>query len=171
MLAQSCLDEFNIFNRSNVTVLQLALLLRTYRHLAPEEGDGPDGGDSIVLTSTLVSMATNLGLNREPDESITSKRECNLFRKLAIHLKNLDTTECVSFGTPSGVDRRYFDIKCPFYALDNSNLIDTENEREVISAYMNSGLIYKQLEETYNYAIDQHFKNKLLKKYLVECIV
>lgn len=154
VLAQSCLDEFNIFNRSNVTVLQLALLLRTYRHLAPEEGDGPDGGDSIVLTSTLVSMATNLGLNREPDESITSKRECNLFRKLAIHLKNLDTTECVSFGTPSGVDRRYFDIKCPFYALDNSNLIDTENEREVISAYMNSGLIYKQLEETYNYAID-----------------
>ncbi|KAK6457691.1 fungal transcriptional regulatory protein [Scheffersomyces xylosifermentans] len=152
-LAQKCLDEFNIFERSNVTVLQLALLLRTYRHLAPEEQDGLDGGGSMVLTATLVSMASNLGLSRDPDDSMT-KRECNLFRKLAVHMKSLDATECVSCGTPSCVSRRYIDINCPSYELDNSNLIDTEYEKEIISSYMQSGMVFRHLVDFYDAVVD-----------------
>ncbi|KAK6461751.1 fungal transcriptional regulatory protein [Scheffersomyces coipomensis] len=152
IIAQKCLDEFNIFERTNVKVLQLAILLRTYRHLAPEEGDGPDGGDSQVLTSTLVNMATNLGINREPKS--LDKRDKNLFRKLAIHLRNLDSSEFLCYGTPRSINNRYFDIQCPFHESNSSNLIDTDLEYEVIEAYDVIGLKFKLLSDLYDLIID-----------------
>ncbi|KAK6201089.1 fungal transcriptional regulatory protein [Scheffersomyces amazonensis] len=158
IMAQKCLDEFNIFQRTSVAVLQLAILLRTYRHIAPEEGDGPDGADSQVLTATLISMASNLGVSRTSSTnskaSTLNERQDSLFRKLGVHLCNLNATECLSFGTPSGLNQQFFDIQCPIFDSSASNLIDTDLEKKVISAYIHTGDMFGKLDELYHDIID-----------------
>ncbi|KAK6461753.1 fungal transcriptional regulatory protein [Scheffersomyces coipomensis] len=152
-LSQKCLERFDMFERSSIIVFQLALLLRTYRHLAPEQGDTPDGAYAQIFTSTLVSMANNLGLNREPSESESSEQD-NLFRKLIFHLKELDSFESVSYGTPTCFNLRFFDVKQPEFDAVTSNLIDIQLEREVISTYTKVSSIYESLIAIYDLAIN-----------------
>ena len=56
-VAQACYQHLQRLGKITLPLLQCAIYLRAYRTLAPEEGDGIDGGDSLVQHSSLVSMS------------------------------------------------------------------------------------------------------------------
>ncbi|KAK6201087.1 fungal transcriptional regulatory protein [Scheffersomyces amazonensis] len=150
-LAKEYLNEFDMFERTSIYVFQLALFLRTYKHFAPDEGDTPDGCYVQVLTSTLVSIANNLGINRECSHDVTER---GLFRKMFIHLNGLDSFESLTFGTPTSINYRFIENKFAKFDPLTSNLVDIRLEQEIISAYDNLVEVHDLLTEIYTLTIN-----------------
>lgn len=136
-VAQLCLDQFQVFRKTNFTVMQLTLYLRLYHTYAPEDGDGADGGDSQVLNAVLVQMAYSLGLNREPDEQCKDLKINNLSRKIWNYLVMSDTFLGYSFGNPLVTGEIYFDTKLPFTVAGGENIIDKDRDRLINDRYYN----------------------------------
>lgn len=130
-LAQLCLDQFDIFRRTSVVVLQLALIMRIYHMFAPEDGDGVDGGDSHMLTAVCVLSGYSMGLNREPvdtGDDYNDAKTNNLMRKLWFFTRMIDLNQGYNYGFPLAIDDEFSDIKCPFYRPGNSNSLDIRME-------------------------------------------
>lgn len=137
-IAQSCLDLFQIYRKTNLTVLLLALFLRVYRTFAPEDGDGADGGDLQVFGAMLIQMAYSLGLHREPDKfnDVCNNPKLNhLGRKVFQYLILLDIHQSYNHGTPISVDPSSHDVKMPFYDPESCNIKNKELDKIVTENY------------------------------------
>ncbi|KAK6459562.1 fungal transcriptional regulatory protein [Scheffersomyces xylosifermentans] len=137
-MAQICLHQFQLLRKVSLPILQCALYLRLYHTLAPEDGDGLDGGDSQIFKGMLVQMCYSLGLNREPDnykDSLTDEKTNHLGRKIWYHLVISDFIQAFTFGNPLTTNSMYYDTVPPFINVDNSNLKDTELEGAVTNCF------------------------------------
>ncbi|CAI5760032.1 unnamed protein product [Candida verbasci] len=131
-MAQLCLEQFEIYRKTNLIVLQCTFLLRLYRMFAPEDGDGADGGDSQTFNGMLIQMSYNLGLNREPSQDLKID---NIIRKTWFFLIICDLIQGYQFGNPLNIDEKYYDTKLPFYLHGNENILNIEMEKYVIGTF------------------------------------
>ncbi|CUM68357.1 uncharacterized protein PRCAT00006079001 [Priceomyces carsonii] len=148
-MADLCLKQFNLCEKSNLIIFQFAFMTRLYRVFSPEDGDGSDGSDSQVSTGMLVHMAYSIGLNRDPDnfpEQTFDKKTNNLGRKLWFFLVIVDLLQSYFYGNPSTIDAKYFDTKLPYYVAGNENVNDVEIEKNVISTFRYFEAYYKHLK-------------------------
>lgn len=141
-LSQICIDHFDIFKRTNMTVLQYMTLLRVYYQFSPENGDGYDGGVSHVLPSMCVLIAYCMGLNREPsnfDDVCNDAKMNNITRKLWFFIKIADLTQAYQFGFPMLIDYNFNDVRLPYYRPGNSNVLDANLERDLCDTLSGMG--------------------------------
>lgn len=147
-LAQLCLDQFDIYRRTNITVLQCAVMMRIYHMFAPEDGDGSDGGESHVFNAVCLQTAYCMGLNREPnnfDDVCNDEKVNNLSRKLWYFLKMMDMNLGHQYGLPLLVDDNYNDVSVPFYTPGNSNVYDANMERAVCHGLSAAEITFKDV--------------------------
>ncbi|PVH17829.1 uncharacterized protein CXQ87_000727 [Candidozyma duobushaemuli] len=148
-LSQVCIDQFDLFKRTNMTVLQYMALLRVYYQFAPEHGDGYDGGVSHVLPSMCVSIAYCMGLNREPgnfDDVCNDAKMNNITRKLWFFIKLADLTQAYQFGFPMLIDNNFNDVRLPYYRPGNSNILDANLERDLCDTLAGMGPFLDKLK-------------------------
>lgn len=141
-LSQICIDQFDIFKRTNMKVLQYMTLLRVYYQFSPEHGDGYDGGVSHVLPSMCVLIAYCMGLNREPsnfDDVCNDAKMNNITRKLWFFIKIADLTQAYQFGFPMLIDSNFNDVRLPYYRPGNSNVLDANLERDLCDTLARMG--------------------------------
>ncbi|EGW31656.1 uncharacterized protein SPAPADRAFT_72420 [Spathaspora passalidarum NRRL Y-27907] len=141
IVANCCLSQFEILQKTSFPVLQLALYLRIYHTYAPEDGGGPDGGESQTLTAVIIQMAYSLGLHRDPDnfnDVLNDKRQNHLMRKIWHHLVLSDIHNCYTFGIPPAIDPDSYDTKIPFHEEGNENLKDKTLDRFTTACYFPS---------------------------------
>lgn len=137
-MARLCMDQFDLFRKSNLVILQCALFMRMYNMCSPEDGDGVDGGDSQIFNGTLVQIAYSIGINREPskfEEFNETPKTNNLIRKIWYYLVSCDLTAAHQHGNPIGISDHYYDTEVPFYQPGNENCNNIEIEKNVISTY------------------------------------
>lgn len=136
-VANSCIQCFHFRRKSNLSVFQAILYMRFYRNIAPEEGDGIDGGDSQVGTALLVQMAISLGLNREPDllDVCNDEKINHLGRKIWAALISADFVYCLSVGNPTSIHPQHHDVSEPFLTSKNSNIQDIEMESVITQTF------------------------------------
>lgn len=144
-LAQECLNKFNLLRNINLGILQLSLYIRIYNSVAPEEGDGADGGDARIFTGLLLQMAIVLGLNREPDnypEDFIEKRANNIGRKIWYFLLLQDLHNTMAIGLPliSRVD--WFDTKLPYFDQGSQNIRNSDLEKQVVNCFIKIRYVY-----------------------------
>jgi hypothetical protein len=137
-VAQQCLEQFNLTRGINIAILQLTLFTRIYHMFAPEDGDGMDGGDSMVMNAMLIQMARSLGLHREPDlfpDQCNDARTNNLGRKIWYYLVVIDYNRSLHDGSNCNILPNSFDTKVPYYTLENSNTEQHENEKVAVKCF------------------------------------
>lgn len=137
-LARSCLNEFQLFHRTSLEVLQLALFMKLYMFSAPENPEGPFKNQFQIYNGVLIQMGYSIGLNREPDNFPDILNDCkinNVRRKIWYHLSHMDINHSVAFGSPYLTSERFVDTKFPFSDSNNSNCM-TENMDTLIVASM-----------------------------------
>nr|QEO75699.1 MRR1 [Candida tropicalis] len=136
--AHLCLNQFDIFRKAAMSVLQLAFYLQLYHVFAPEDGDDGDGADTYALNAMIVQMAYSLGLNRDPDnfpDVLNNKRENNMGRKIWHFMILTDIHHSYSFGNPRTICDQYFDTKLPFVEEGAENLRDKKLDNFVTSNF------------------------------------
>ncbi|GEQ69060.1 hypothetical protein JCM33374_g2731 [Metschnikowia sp. JCM 33374] len=147
-IAQLCLDQYDLYQRTNLTVLQCAVLIRAYFSIAPEEGDSADGHESNVFNVMCLQTAYCMGLNREPNKihnhSINPSRD-NLSRKLWFFIKLMDMKSSYHFGFPLMADENYTDSEVPFYSPGSSNVADESVEKGVCEILQLIDYLYSQM--------------------------
>ncbi|CAK9442379.1 uncharacterized protein LODBEIA_P61220 [Lodderomyces beijingensis] len=151
-VAQLCLDQFNIARSASITLLQLALMMRIYHSLAPEDGDGIDGGDARVANAVLIQMAISIGLHRDPDyfhESYKDERRDNLGRKLWFFLLIQDLNYALASGSRMTLGPDDFDTKPPFYKPGNQNVRDVELEKIASSCFPDFDVVYGSMTKLF----------------------
>lgn len=148
-MAQLCLDQFELLRKTNLVVLQCALIMRLYHIFSPEDGDGADGGDSQIYSGMLIQMAYSMGLNREPDnfpEACNDEKVNNIGRKIWLFLALGDFNQAYSYGNPLCIDDKYVDTKLPYYKPGNENILDIELEKNVVSTFAYFSKFYEKLK-------------------------
>lgn len=149
-LAKLCLEQFDLYRRTNLAVLQCAIFMRVYHVFAPEDGDGADGGVSHVFNSMCVQIAYSMGINREPtvlEGVCNDERVNNICRKIWFYLKVLDTSQAYQYGFPLLIDEDYADTLLPFYKPGGSNLLDVNMESFVCEHLHNSSALAHELRQ------------------------
>lgn len=135
-ITKSCLNQFQVLRKINLTILQCTFFLRLYHMYAPDEGDGADGGDSQIFNGMLVQMAYSIGLNREPDnftDGEVDKKVNNVGRKIWYQLVISDFVISGTFGNPLSSRDIYYDTKIPFHEEGNSNLVNQSLEESILA--------------------------------------
>ena len=148
-MAQLCLDQFELLRKTNLVILQCALIMRLYHMFSPEDGDGADGGDSQIYSGMLIQMAYSMGLNREPDnfsEACNDEKVNNIGRKIWLFLALGDFNQAYSYGNPLCIDGKYVDTKLPYYKPGNANILDIELEKNVVSTFAYFSKFYEKLK-------------------------
>lgn len=145
-IAQECLDQFNLFRKPSVPVLQLAFYMKLYHTYAPEDGDGADGGDASGMLALLTQMAVSLGFHREPDtymdSNATPQPSNNIGRKIWHYLVLNDLHLGYTFGTPIGIARGCYDTKVPFYRNGEESLVNKELDKFVTTSLFRGAILY-----------------------------
>lgn len=169
-LAQICLDQFDLYRRTNLTVLQCAVFMRIYHLFSPEEGDGSDGGNSHVFNGMCLQMAFSMGLNREPSkfDSQADGKVNNLGRKLWFFLKLMDMNQSSHYGFPLAVDDNYNDVLVPYYRPGNANVMDVNMEKALCETLQGANEINLQLREILRLTLSM--KHKMKMKDLTEMV-
>ncbi|KAG7661101.1 uncharacterized protein J8A68_005392 [[Candida] subhashii] len=123
-LARNCMTKFQLFQKTNLTILQFAMLMRVYFYLAPEDPEGPDRNQFQIYNGTLIQMAHAIGLNRDPEKihGSTDVKANNIKRKMWHYLVYLDVFQGISYGGPLSTDLQYSDTKFPFAEEGNTNI-------------------------------------------------
>lgn len=159
--SNDCLNQFSLFASTSLSIYQLTMMTRFYRIYSPENGDGPDHGDSQVFISTLFQMAYSLGLNRDPDMLDRDEKTKNLCRKMWYSLLVFDLNHSLEFGDPLNVNKFTFDTRIPTYIEGNSNLIDAQREQEILNGYQILNVVYEPLTHFLNELLDVNGQMKL----------
>ncbi|EMG48507.1 hypothetical protein G210_0908 [Candida maltosa Xu316] len=129
-LASDCFWKFGIYQKSCLPIMQLALMLRVYFFVCPEDPDGPDRNKFQICTGLLVQIAYSIGLNREPTKlGLTDVKTNNIRRKIWHELVYLDLNQGAFYGTPTSIRPQFCDTKFPFYEEGNSNMKATFFDR------------------------------------------
>lgn len=129
---ESCLNEFRLLKRCQLSVLQCALLLEEYQKVDSFQSFGES--DSHIYTGLLIQMATTIGLNRDPafgGESNNSKNDL-LRRKIWYGLIAGDNHQYMQTGIPPSIYPDHYDTKLPWFDEKVSNIADLELERVTI---------------------------------------
>lgn len=136
-VAQACYHHLQRLGKITLPLLQCAIYLRAYRTLAPEEGDGIDGGDSLVQHSSLVSMSYVLGLNRDPDKIsyISDAKVKHLYRKIWYYCLMQEYTLAHTYGTPLFIRPESYDTKRPYFSLEGAGCRDLEVEKSSLAVF------------------------------------
>ncbi|KAK6204764.1 fungal transcriptional regulatory protein [Scheffersomyces amazonensis] len=142
-LAQSCLHQFHLMGKLSMPIMTLAIWIRIYHRIAPEEGEGLDGGDFQIYNGMLIQMAYSMGLNREPQKDLENEKANNLGRKIWYFLCANDSIGAFTYGNPLTTNTMYYDTKLPFYTEENTNLQDQELERATITLFKYSEALVK----------------------------
>lgn len=124
--ARTCLNEYQVFNRSNLVVLQLLVFMRIYMELSPEDSEGPARDLYQVNNGVLLQMAYSIGLNREPDkmeDALEDPRINNVRRKIWTFIQFRDVVSSLKFGSPFISAAFASDTKFPFLDDTNSNCL------------------------------------------------
>ncbi|SGZ53052.1 CIC11C00000001494 [Sungouiella intermedia] len=166
-LAQICLDQFDLYRRTDLVVLQCAVFMRIYHLFSPEEGDGSDGGNSHVFNSMCLQIAFSMGLNREPTkfESLREdEKKNNIGRKIWFFLKLMDMNHSFQYGFPLVVDDNYNDVLVPYYRPGNSNVLDANMERAICETLHLADILNTQIREIllHSLSIKENMKMKEL---------
>ncbi|CDR37051.1 CYFA0S01e06810g1_1 [Cyberlindnera fabianii] len=131
-VAQMCLNQFRLLRRGAIPLLQCALFMRYYHKLAPEDGDGSDGGDSEVFLGMLLQMANSIGLNRDLSHVHllqTNQRLSNVWRFIWYEIVTLDLYQSLTRGNPILVDENSFDTKIPIWS-EEANITTHKDVRK-----------------------------------------
>ncbi|WEJ95327.1 Citrinin biosynthesis cluster MFS transporter mrr1 [Yamadazyma tenuis] len=145
VIAQECLDQFNLYRQPTFPVLSLALYTRLYHTYAPEDGDGADGGGSSGMLALLIKMAVSLGCNREPDNLPNMDRVSpmnNVTRRIWHCLILQDLNLAYTFGQPISISRGTYDARVPFYRKGEECLRDVELDKFITEALFGSAALY-----------------------------
>ncbi|CUM67157.1 uncharacterized protein PRCAT00004850001 [Priceomyces carsonii] len=114
ILARSCLNQFDMDKRINLSILQCLNFVEFYNVYGPESGNGIDGCNSHSATSNITKACYCMGLNREPtrlnDHPDNGLQE-SIGRKLWFKLMRDDLEHCLTYGRPPFVDVSYCDVK------------------------------------------------------------
>lgn len=136
-MSRNCLNEFQLFHKTSLEVLQLALYMRLYMFSAPEDSEGPFKNQFQIYNGLLIQMGYSIGLNREPDDFpdiLNNPRINNVRRKIWFYLYYMDIIHSMKFGNPYVIGERFIDTKFPFIDLDNENCLVKGMDRFVIDA-------------------------------------
>lgn len=146
-VARLCLEQFQLQRKSYFTVLQLALYVKMYHMYAPEDGEAADGGDSQVLSATIVQMAYSLGLNRDPDNfpELDNPRLNNISRKIWLFMVMLDYHNAYTFGNPMTISPIFFDTKLPYWEPGNETHHDADKDRMITEMFGHCSRMYPYL--------------------------
>ncbi|KAK6459058.1 uncharacterized protein RJT20DRAFT_148715 [Scheffersomyces xylosifermentans] len=111
-IARSCMNRFQIFQKMNLTILQLSLFMRIY---------GPDRNQFQIYNATLFSMAEPTKFK----DILNDEKENNIRRKIWLHLRYLDLHQAFAYGNPSLINPLNSDVKFPFEkdVLDSFSLL------------------------------------------------
>lgn len=122
-LAQDCLSKFEYYRKTNLTILQLVVMLRIYSSVAPEDPEGPSRNQFQVCTGLLIQVAFSIGLNRDPDSlGLTDIKMNNIRRKLWHYIVYLDLFQSSCFGSPITINPQFCDTKYPYFEEGNNNI-------------------------------------------------
>lgn len=149
-LSKLCLSRFNILNGMNMVVFQLMLYIRLYLMYAPEEGDGPDGGNSKIFHTILVLCLYIMGLNRDPDNTpgaSSDKKLSHLCRKLWYNILVTDMGNSVLLGDQLIINKHSFDTKLPYYDSESSNTKNTEIEKMAVGAFKKFDVVFELISD------------------------
>lgn len=121
--ARTCLNLYQVGNRSTLIVLQLMVFTRIYLELSPEDSEGPSRDMFQVNNGVLLQLANSLGLNRDPDniETFTDSKVNNIRRKLWVFIQFRDVVNAVKFGSPFVSAAFASDTNFPYMDNNNSN--------------------------------------------------
>ncbi|SSD59802.1 uncharacterized protein SCODWIG_01563 [Saccharomycodes ludwigii] len=104
-LANKCLSRFKIFRKTKIILLQALLLLKYYTLFSPEDGDGVDFTQGVIVNTTIAQMAYTMGLNRDPSNfsyfENKDERKMYLSRKLWWHLVSMNRRHSIISGNTS----------------------------------------------------------------------
>lgn len=136
-ICQTCLNQFLFLRKLTVPLFLLAMLLRSYRAYAPEEGDGFDGGKSQMFSSMLVNLGYSLGFNRDPSNfpGQIDARKTNFIRKAWVFLCITDVFHGYRYGNPTSTNLNFFDTKFPSIVDGTENVFDKELDRAVTKIF------------------------------------
>lgn len=148
-IAQICLNQFDLFGPTNITIFQLTLFLKQYQMLGPEFGCGLNGFNGQMLMTILSSMAHSLGLHKDPEPLMVSERHKFLIKKLWFYVQVLDKNTSFSSGAPLKIDDF---VKVPKLETDpndkykfiNGNNRNMSIERVLLLLTMIHGDCYKE---------------------------
>ncbi|CUM63890.1 uncharacterized protein PRCAT00001478001 [Priceomyces carsonii] len=149
-VAQSCLYQFNLWKRTNLTVLQCALFFKLYHFYAPESGDGADDSDSELSHVLLIHMACSIGLNREPTSIKNLEQERRTFhlgRKIWFILVYWDIYYSFTFGSQLHTSATCYDTELPSFSVDSANTSDFHLEEQVVESYHFYHKFYSHLKK------------------------
>lgn len=126
--ARSCLNKFQLLQKSTLELLQLAIFMAIYSHAAPEHSDGPERNRNIYV-GLLVQMGYALGLHRDPDvfrDVYPNAKLNNIRRKIWLFLRYIDAVQSLTLSTPLNINDNFSDTKFPFLDEHNGNSSDTD---------------------------------------------
>lgn len=152
-ISKQCLSRFNILNGVNMIVFQLMLYIRLYLMYAPEEGDGPDGGNSKIFHTILVLCLYIMGLNRDPDNIpgiFADKKLSHLCRKIWYNILVTDMGNSVLLGDQLIINKYSFDTKLPYYESESSNTKNTDIEKMAVGAFKKFDVVFELISDIIN---------------------
>lgn len=154
-MAQACYQHLQRLGKITLPLLQCAIYLRAYRTLAPEEGDGIDGGDSLVQHSSLVSMSYLLGLNRDPDKIsyVSDAKVKHLYRKIWYYCLMQEYTLAHTYGTPLYIRPESYDTKRPYFSLEGAGCRDLEVEKSSLTVFAFISALVKDQLKTWSFFV------------------
>lgn len=123
VFARSCVNRFQLLQKSTLELLQLVIFMTIYTQAAPEDAEGPERNQNIYV-GILVQMGYALGLHREPDifaEVYPNPRPNNLRRKIWLFLRYIDAVLAFTLSTPVNINDKFSDTKYPFLNEHNGN--------------------------------------------------
>lgn len=127
--SKACLSQANALRKPTLKNIQALLMLRLYRHFAPEDGD--ESTDSTIFLALIVQMAHMHGLHRDPSNFsiVDDHATANIWRKIWHTLIYLDAQQAFLFGCPLLISDEY-DTKLPVGDSSDSLL-----EKKIIENY------------------------------------
>ncbi|CDK29622.1 unnamed protein product [Kuraishia capsulata CBS 1993] len=153
--AQICVTPFQLLKLCTLEYIQIALHLKVYQQLAPEEGDV---ADSQVLTGMIYQMAISIGMNRDPSghsEFQLDHRGTNLWRKMWYTIISFDTFNGFLLDRLPPVVTSYFDTRLPnFGGVQNANNLDLTLEKETIDNMLEKRGLDERYKAITNMALD-----------------
>lgn len=116
-LARLCFREAQGSMEHSFKIVQCAYMLRMYLMVSPEEGDGMEGIRSLLLNNNLVLLCMACGMNREPDNILSTPREdrkSNLKRRMWYFLISLEILYSYLHGNPILSESVISDVRFPY---------------------------------------------------------
>lgn len=135
-VARALLLECKSRRSNSFVALQASILMCVYLSLALDSETPAYNVDSDYSGGLMIQMAISLNLDRDPDnywDTALSERTKCLRRKVWYYLVHLDYSMGYLFFSPRVISPNQYDTKLPKHTKQNSNIVDTALEEEVVA--------------------------------------